>query len=49
LLLDKGTRISAETDNGWTAFYIAAAYGKEIVVKLLLDRGASISAKDDTG
>jgi len=45
--LDRGARIEAADNNGWTALILAAIWGHDKVVQLLLDRGAQIEAANN--
>jgi ankyrin repeat protein len=47
LLLDKGAAIDAASPNGSTPLMMAAQYGSEDSVKLLLARGASLKRRND--
>lgn len=47
LLLDKGARIDARSPNGSTPLMMAARYGSEDSVKLLLTRGADLKLRND--
>lgn len=49
LLLDKGAAIDAPSPNGSTPVMMAALYGSEASVNLLLVRGADIKRKNDLG
>ena len=49
LLLDRGARIEAESPNRSTPLMMAARYGTEDSVKLLLDRGADVARRNDRG
>ena len=46
MLLGHGANISDADDDGDTALHLAARYGKEEVVKVLLNTGAIISVKN---
>ena len=48
-LLDRGVAIDATTDEKWTALHYAAKWGRTEVVKVLLDRGATINAPNAKG
>jgi len=39
----------AKNSNGWTALHLAAEYGREEVMQLLLDKGSDVAAKDTSG
>ena len=41
--------VNQRYDNDLTALMWAAAYGHDAVVKLLLERGADVSARDNRG
>jgi ankyrin repeat protein len=49
LLLDRGAKINAATEDGWTALHFACLQGDEGLVQLLLDRGADVSMTTATG
>jgi uncharacterized protein len=49
LLLDRGAQIEAPSPNRSTALMMAARYGPETTVDLLLARGASLQARNDAG
>jgi uncharacterized protein len=49
LLLDKGAAIDAPSPNGSTPVMMAALYGSEASVNLLVTRGANIKRKNDLG
>jgi uncharacterized protein len=49
LLLDKGAAINAASPNGSTPIMMAALYGTEAGVRLLLSRGADLKRKNDLG
>src|SRR5882762_8303366 len=49
LLLDRGAPIDAGSPNGSTALMMAAQYGSEASVDLLLSRGADAKIKNDRG
>ncbi len=49
LLLDKGAELDAPSPNHTTALMMAARYGTEASVELLLSRGASKSLRNDQG
>jgi ankyrin repeat protein len=49
LLLDRGAPIDAGSPNGSTALMMAAQYGSEASVELLLSRGADAKIKNDRG
>ena len=49
LLLDKGAAIDALSPNGSTPVMMAALYGSEASVNLLVTRGADIRRKNDLG
>ncbi|MBN1797740.1 MAG: ankyrin repeat domain-containing protein [Spirochaetales bacterium] len=44
-LLDKGSDLGIEGDNGWDALYVATVSGNYEIVKLLLERGAALNKK----
>ncbi len=47
MLLDKGVAIDSRAPNGNTALMMAARYGSEDSVKLLLAKGASVSLRNE--
>jgi ankyrin repeat protein len=49
LLLDRGVDVNQRYDNDLTTLMWAAAYGRDAAVKLLLERGADVSAHDNRG
>ena len=50
MLLDRGAVIDArDTDSGATPLYDAASWGKLEVVKLLLEKGADMNARNQAG
>ncbi len=49
LLLDRGAKINAATEDGWTALHFACLRGDEGLVQLLLDRGADVSMTTAAG
>jgi len=49
VLLNRGARIEAAANDGWTALMVAGQNGHEKVVQVLLDRGARIEAADNDG
>jgi ankyrin repeat protein len=49
LLLDKGAAINAPSPNGTTPVMMAALYGSEPSVDLLVSRGADLKRKNDLG
>lgn len=50
ILLEGGTNIDGSGDDGNTALHLAARYGREATVRLLLDRGANTEIKSaETG
>ena len=49
LLLDRGAKINAATQDGWTALHFACLRGDEGLVELLLDRGAEVSMTTTAG
>ncbi|XVJ69966.1 MAG: ankyrin repeat domain-containing protein [Rhizobacter sp.] len=49
LLLDKGAAIDAPSPNGSTPIMMAALYGSEASVNLLVTRGADLKRKNDLG
>ena len=49
LLLDRGARIDALSPNGTTALMMAAHYGSEDSVLLLIKRGANLGLRNDQG
>jgi len=49
LLLDRGADIEAPSSNGTTALMMAARYGSEDAVDLLLARGAKLAARNVQG
>ena len=49
LLLDAGADVKAVTASGDTAMHSAAQAGNLAVIRLLADRGASVTAKDNAG
>ena len=49
LLLDNGAAIDARSPNGSTPLMMAASYGPEASVELLIKRGADLGLKNDLG
>ena len=49
LLLDRGAAIDAKSPNGSTPLMMAARYGSEVSVELLLLKGAHVLARNDQG
>jgi ankyrin repeat protein len=49
LLLDRGAKINATTQDGWTALHFACLHGDKGLVQLLLDRGADVSMTTTEG
>ena len=49
LLLDRGAKINAATQDGWTALHFACLRGDEGLVQLLLDRGADLNMTTKSG
>ena len=49
LLLDRGAAIDAKSPNGSTPLMMAARYGSEVSVELLLLKGANVLARNDQG
>lgn len=49
LLLDRGAKINAATQDGWTALHFACLRGDEGLVQLLLDRDADVSMTTTSG
>ena len=49
LLLDRGARIDATSPNGTTPLMMAAQYGSEDSVLLLVKRGANLGMRNDKG
>ena len=49
-LISRGADVNAiKGSYGWIPLFYAARYGKNEIVKLLLDRGADVNAKDSYG
>ena len=49
LLLERGSTVDARSPNGTTPIMLAARYGAEASVDLLLARGADPKARNDLG
>jgi hypothetical protein len=49
LMLDRGASVDARSPNGSTPLMMAARYGTEASVKVLMDRGAQPGLKNDLG
>ncbi len=49
LLLDRGAKINAATQDGWTALHFACLRADEGLVQLLLDRTADVSMTTGSG
>jgi ankyrin repeat protein len=49
LLLEKDAQLEAKSDNGQTPLLLAVGMGYEAVVKLLMEKGALLKAKDSIG
>ena len=49
LLLDRGAKVNAATQDGWTALHFASLRGDEGLVELLLDRGVDVGMKTTSG
>ena len=49
LLLDRGAKINAATQDGWTVLHFACLRGDEGLVQLLLDRDADVSMTTSSG
>src|SRR2546421_13082664 len=49
LVVDCGTEVIGKYHDGLTELYGAALRGHEAVVRLLVDRGADVNAKDEYG
>lgn len=49
LLLESGYNVNQKNQYGATWLHFATAYGNDEIIKLLIDRGADIFAKDDPG
>ena len=48
-LIEEGTDVNAQDNEGWTALMWALEYGHTEVVKLLIEEGADVNAKDKKG
>jgi ankyrin repeat protein len=48
-LLQKGATVDAESPNGTTPLMMAAGYGSDVVVDMLLKRGADRTRKNQQG
>jgi ankyrin repeat protein len=46
LLLERGAAVDARSPNGSTALMMAARYGSEEAVAMLLERGADVAARN---
>jgi len=49
ILLDAGAQVDGRGENGATALHSAAQHGDEEFIRLLVDRGADPTIRDDTG
>lgn len=49
LLINKGAKVDAASNNGKTALILAATMGNKEVVELLLSKGADVDAQDAGG
>jgi len=49
LLLDRGAKVNAATQDGWTALHFACLRENKGLVELLLDRGADVGMTTMTG
>ncbi|KFY08735.1 hypothetical protein V492_05960 [Pseudogymnoascus sp. VKM F-4246] len=47
--LRKRAQVMINAINGWTVLHLAASYGHEAIVQLLLEKGADVEAKDRDG
>ena len=47
LLLDLGVAINTQNGDGFTPLHVAAMWGREVSVRLLLERGADPAISDD--